>query len=124
MGEFAHLGFGELPDVVTNAQFERWPKAGKITRPSDGKSQVRGLHPEPGQDNDTRLPYAGAVTSLVALKQATYVREDYPKTARPCVSISTCAPRSAGKFLQSIQQDPGIFLTKGEVVGVSKTATA
>jgi quinone-modifying oxidoreductase subunit QmoB len=36
-GEFAHLGFGELPDVVTNATFEAMAKAGKITRPSDGK---------------------------------------------------------------------------------------
>jgi quinone-modifying oxidoreductase subunit QmoB len=36
-GEFAHLGYGELPDVVTNHQFEEIAKAGKITRPSDGK---------------------------------------------------------------------------------------
>jgi quinone-modifying oxidoreductase subunit QmoB len=36
-GEFAHLGYGELPDVVTNHQFEEIAKAGKIIRPSDGK---------------------------------------------------------------------------------------
>jgi quinone-modifying oxidoreductase subunit QmoB len=36
-GEFAHLGFGELPDVVTNATFEAMAKTGQITRPSDGK---------------------------------------------------------------------------------------
>ena len=36
-GEFAHLGYGELPDVVTNHQFEEIAAAGKIMRPSDGK---------------------------------------------------------------------------------------
>jgi quinone-modifying oxidoreductase subunit QmoB len=35
--------------------------------------------------------------------------------------ISTCAhPVCRKAFYKSIQQDPGIFLTKGEVVGVSK----
>ncbi|MCK7466794.1 MAG: hypothetical protein MZU91_00675 [Desulfosudis oleivorans] len=36
-GEYAHLGFGATPDVVTNAQFEEIAAAGKIKRPSDGK---------------------------------------------------------------------------------------
>ena len=35
--EFAHLGFGASPDVVTNAQFEKLAAAGKIVRPSDGR---------------------------------------------------------------------------------------
>jgi len=33
----AHLGFGELKDVVTNSQFEQIAAQGKITRPSDGR---------------------------------------------------------------------------------------
>jgi quinone-modifying oxidoreductase, subunit QmoB len=37
------------PDVVTNAQFEALAKKGKIVRPSDGKSQIGGLYPEPRQ---------------------------------------------------------------------------
>ncbi|MEW5908818.1 MAG: FAD-dependent oxidoreductase, partial [Thermodesulfobacteriota bacterium] len=32
--EFSHLGFGVIPDVVTNQQFEKIAKSGKITRPS------------------------------------------------------------------------------------------
>ncbi|MBI5063256.1 MAG: CoB--CoM heterodisulfide reductase iron-sulfur subunit A family protein, partial [Desulfatitalea sp.] len=34
---YAHLGVGQSPDVVTNAQFEAIAKKGKIVRPSDGK---------------------------------------------------------------------------------------
>ena len=33
-GDYSHLGYGELPDVVTNDQFEAIAKAGKIIRPS------------------------------------------------------------------------------------------
>ncbi|MCK7503847.1 MAG: hypothetical protein MZV70_06890 [Desulfobacterales bacterium] len=48
-GEFAHLGFGALPDVVTNAQFEEIAAAGKIKRPSDGqRGQVGRVRAEPG----------------------------------------------------------------------------
>jgi quinone-modifying oxidoreductase subunit QmoB len=61
------------------------------------------------------------VTSLVALKQATYVREDYPDTGKAYVFYQHMrTPGLQENFYKSIQQDPGIFLTKGEVVGVSK----
>ncbi len=121
-GEFAHLGFGELPDVVTNATFEAMAKTGRITRPSDGKNAESVVFIQsPGQDNDTDFEYAGAVTSLVALKQATYVREDYPDTGKAYVFYQHMrTPGLQENFYKSIQQDPGIFLTKGEVVGVSK----
>jgi hypothetical protein len=65
------------------------------------------------------------VTSLVALKQATYVREDYPDTGKAYVFYQHMrTPGLQENFYKSIQQDPGIFLTKGEVVGVSKTVPA
>jgi len=121
-GEFSHLGFGELPDVVTNATFEKMAQAGKITRPSDGKRAESVVFIQsPGQDNDTDFDYAGAVTSLVALKQATYVREDYPDTGKAYVFYQHMrTPGLQENFYKSIQQDPGIFLTKGEVNGVSR----
>jgi len=97
-------------------------KTGHITRPSDGKKAESVVFIQsPGQDNDTDFEYAGAVTSLVALKQATYVREDYPDTGKAYVFYQHMrTPGLQENFYKSIQQDPGIFLTKGEVVGVSK----
>ena len=77
-GEFAHLGYGELPDVVTNHQFEEMAAGGQITRPSDGQEAKSVVFIQsPGQGDDKDFAYAGAVTSLVALKQAKYVRDDY-----------------------------------------------
>ncbi len=124
-GEFAHLGYGELPDVVTNATFEQIAKAGKVTRPSDGKeAQSVVFIQSPGQGNDTDFDYAGAVTSLVALKQATYVREDYPEDGRAfvfCQHMRT--PGLQENFYKTVQQDTGIFLTKGEVTSVSSNGS-
>jgi quinone-modifying oxidoreductase subunit QmoB len=75
---FAHLGYGEIPDVVTNSQFEEIAANGKITRPSDGQAAKSVVFIQsPGKDDDSDFEYAGSVTSLVALKQAKYVREDY-----------------------------------------------
>jgi len=120
-GEFAHLGYGQLADVVTNHQFEEIAAAGKITRPSDGREAKSVVFIQsPGQGDDKDFAYAGAVTSLVALKQAKYVREDY---ADGKAYVFYQHMRTLGlteNFYKNIQQDAGIFLTKGEVTGVSK----
>jgi len=120
-GEFAHLGYGENPDVVTNYQFEEIAAAGKITRPSDGKEAKSVVFVQsPGQGDDKDFVYTGAVTSLVALKQAKYVREDYADGKAFVVYQHMRTVGLTENFYKSIQQDHGIFLTKGEVTGVSK----
>jgi quinone-modifying oxidoreductase subunit QmoB len=120
-GAFPHLGFGELPDVVTNAQFEAIAKEGKIKRPSDGKdAQSVVFIQSPGNGSDNDFEYAGSVTSMVALKQAKYVREDFTEGKAYVFYQHMRTPGLNENFYKSIQQDPGIFLTKGEVVSVSK----
>ena len=120
---FAHLGFGKLPDVVTNCQFEEMASKGRITRPSDGseaKSVVFIQSPGKG-DDDSDFDYTGSITSLVSLKQAKYVREDYPDDGKAYIFYQHMrTPGLQENFYKSIQQDVGIFLTKGSVVSVSK----
>jgi quinone-modifying oxidoreductase, subunit QmoB len=119
--EFAHLGFGELPDVVTNTQFEEIAAKGKVTRPSDGKEAKSVVFVQsPGKGSDNDFAYAGSVMSLVSLKQAKYVREDYADGKAYVIYQHMRTPGLMENFYKSIQQDPGIFLTKGEVVSVSK----
>ncbi len=119
---YAHLGVGQSPDVVTNAQFEAIAKKGKIVRPSDGKAAKSVVFVQsPGQDkDDSDFDYAGAVTSLVSLKQAKYVREDYEDGKAYVFYQHMRTPGLNENFYKSIQQDPGIFLTKGNVLKVSK----
>jgi len=120
-GELDHLGYGRLPDVVTNSQFEEMAAAGKITRPSDGREAKSVVFIQsPGQGDDSDFAYTGAVTSLVALKQARYVRDDYTDGKAYVFYQHMRTVGLAENFYKSIQQDPGIFLSKGEVTAVSK----
>ena len=117
----AHLGYGEIADVVTNTQFEEMAAAGKIKRPSDGKEAKSVVFIQnPGQGSDADFEYCGSVTSMVALKQAKYVREDYQDGKAYIFYQHMRTPGLSENFYKSMQQDPGIFMTKGDVVQVSK----
>ncbi|MGD8837499.1 MAG: FAD-dependent oxidoreductase [Desulfobacteraceae bacterium] len=119
---YAHLGYADNPDVVTNAEFESIAKAGRITRPSDGKEakSVVFIQSPEKDDNDSDFSYAGAVTNMVSLKQAKYVREDYTDGKAYLFYQHMRTPGLSEYFYKSLQQDPGIFLTKGNVVSVAK----
>jgi quinone-modifying oxidoreductase subunit QmoB len=123
-GEFAHLGLGQTPDVVTNFQFEEIAAKGKIVRPSDGKAAKSVVFIQsPGNGDDSDFAFTGAVTSSVALKQAKYVREDYADGKAFIFYQHMRTPGLSENFYKNIQQDPGIFLTKGEVTGVAKSGS-
>lgn len=121
-GEFTNLGYGASPDVVTNHQFEQMAASGPVTRPSDGKaakSVVFIQSPNLAEKSDTDFDFAGAVTSMVALKQAKYVREDYEDGKAYVIYQHMRTPGMYEYFYKSLQQDPGIFMTKGQVANVS-----
>jgi len=122
--EFAHLGLGEIPDVVTNWEFEEIAAKGKIIRPSDGKEAKNVVFIQsPDKEDDKDFNYGGSVTSLVSLKQAKYVREDYDDGKAYIIYQHMRTPGLQENFYKSIQQDVGIFLTKGTVAGVSKNGS-
>ncbi|HHP7234137.1 MAG TPA: FAD-dependent oxidoreductase [Desulfobacterales bacterium] len=117
---YAHLGV-DLPDVVTNAEFEVIAKNGKITCPSDGREAKSVVFVQsPGKEEDQDFEYAGGVTSLVALKQAKYVREDYPEDGKAYIFYQHMrTPGLSELFYKAVQQDEGVFMTKGSVLRVS-----
>ncbi len=120
--EFPHLAWGN-PNVVTNVQFEEMAKQGKVKRPSDGKeAKTMAFVLSPGgKDDDADFPYASAVTSLVALKQAKYVREDNPEDGKAYVFYQHMrTPGQYEFFYKGLQDDPGIFLAKGAVTEVKE----
>ena len=120
--ELGHLGLGKNADVVTNHQFEEIAAKGKIVRPSDGKEAKSVIFIQgPGKGDDSDFDFTGSVTSLVALKQAKYVREDYPDGKAHIIYQHMRTPGLWENFYKSIQQDEGIFLTKGDVVSVGQS---
>ncbi|MBF0099269.1 MAG: FAD-dependent oxidoreductase [Desulfobacterales bacterium] len=124
--DYPYLGIGNTPDIITNHQFEQIALKGKIVRPSDGqeaKSVVFIQSPSKDGD-DSDFDYCGAVTSLVALKQAKYVREDYPEDGKAYIVYQHMRTPGFGENIyKSIQQDNGIFLTKGRVVQVAQNGS-
>jgi quinone-modifying oxidoreductase subunit QmoB len=118
----AHLGYGDNADVITNTEFETIAKAGKIIRPSDGQAakSVVFIQSPDKDENDSDFAYAGAVTNMVSLKQAKYVRDDYDDGKAFIFYQHMRTPGLSEYFYKSMQQDPGVFLTKGNVVSVSK----
>jgi quinone-modifying oxidoreductase subunit QmoB len=117
---YGYLGYGQFPDVVTNVAFEEMAGQGKILRPSDGKPATSvAFIQSPGQGTDDDFPYTGFVTSMVALKQAKYVREDNPEGKAYIFYQHMRTPGQYEYFYKSAQQDEGIFLTKADVVGVT-----
>ena len=129
--KYEHLGI-DLDDVVTNDEFEKIASKGKIVRPSDGKEAKNVVFIQsPGKDeDDADFEYTGSVTSQVALKQARYVRDDYQDGKAYIIYQHMRTPGLQEYFYKSMQQEDGIFMTKGAVTevapqgnGLSVTAT-
>ncbi|MEH0022410.1 MAG: hydrogenase iron-sulfur subunit [Desulfobacter sp.] len=118
--DYEHLSL-DNPDVVTNDEFELIAGKGKIVRPSDGKEAKNVVFIQsPGKDeDDADFEYTGSVTSQVALKQARYVRDDYADGKSYIIYQHMRTPGLQEYFYKSMQQEDGIFMTKGAVTEVA-----
>ena len=121
VSEYEHLGVSSQ-NVLTNAEFEAMAGKGKITRPSDGKpvESVAFIQSPGGAGHDKDFPYCNSVTSLVALKQAKYVREDNPNGKAYILYQHMRTPGNMELFYKAAQNDDGIFLTKANVMKVEE----
>jgi len=118
-----HLGYGRCPNVITNVQMEEMAATGEITRPSDGKPATRVVFIQcAGSRDKDHLPYCSAVCCRVSLKQAMWVRELNPEAQAFVLYKDIRSPGQYEDFYKRTQEDAGIFLTKGEVVGVEESA--
>lgn len=117
---FEKLGYGQYPDVITSVELEELATKGKIKRPSDGKDvNAIAFIDCPNQDADHPLLFSSTVASLVALKQAQYLRQTNPDGKAYIFYENMRTPGQYEKFYQNMQDDPGVFLSKGTPVGVS-----
>jgi quinone-modifying oxidoreductase subunit QmoB len=118
--KLGHLGFGASPDVITGTDLEAMAAKGAITRPSDGKPAKSVLFIQcAGSRDANHLPYCSATCCASSLRQALYVRERNPEAAVTIVYRDMRMPGQNEFFYQRAQEDPGIFLTKGDVTAVA-----
>lgn len=112
---YEHLGHGKLKNVVTNAEFEKLAKEGQVP------AKVAFVQSPGASENDYDFPYSNSVTSMVALKQAQYVRQDNPDGHAYIVYQHMRTPGHMEMFYKAAQNDDGIFLTKAAVTSVSES---
>ncbi|MEM0350507.1 MAG: CoB--CoM heterodisulfide reductase iron-sulfur subunit A family protein [Archaeoglobaceae archaeon] len=120
-----NLGYGKFKNVVTNMEFERiaspnGPTKGKIlTR--DGKPINSIAFAQcAGSRDENHLPYCSAVCCLASLKQATYVREQYPEAKIYIFYIDIRAFGRYEDFFAKVAREKNIELIKGKVAKVEE----
>jgi quinone-modifying oxidoreductase subunit QmoB len=119
-GAYARYGLGSARDVVRSDRFEAIARTGSITRPSNGKKAERIAILLCDAEDDPALPYGGAVASLVALKQALYVRELNPDAIAYIFYRDLQALGLYEYFYRRVQSDPGIMLCQGKRFGIEQ----
>jgi len=115
VSEYEHLGYGSIDKVVTNVEFEKLAKEGKVPE------NVVFIQSPGGKDDDKDFPYCNSVTSMVALKQAQYVCKDNEEGKAYVLYQHMRTPGSQELFYKSAQQNDGIFLTKAAVTKVEES---
>jgi len=119
--KYATYGLGKHPNVVTSMDLEAMAAKGMISRPSDRRPATRvAFLLCDGEGDDAHLPYGGNVSSLVALKQATYVRQQSADASAYIFYGDMQTPGQYEYFYKSVQADPGILLSQGQVRGVGE----
>jgi quinone-modifying oxidoreductase, subunit QmoB len=120
---FARYGLGTLADVITSIDMEAMAARDRLTRPSDGSRVTRvAILACDGPDDSANLPYTGSVTSMVALKQAMYVREADPDAIVFVVFEDMQTPGRDELYYRRVQEDAGVFLVRGHVTNVGEDA--
>ncbi len=122
------LGFNESADVISNVMMERLaapdgPTRGKITRPSDGREAKRVAFVQcAGSRDRNHLAYCSAICCLGSLKQASYVRDQYPDSEVYIFYIDIRAPGITEDFYHRIWGDEHVTFIKGKVAKVEEDA--
>jgi quinone-modifying oxidoreductase subunit QmoB len=117
-----NLPYGEVEDVILNVDLEEMVKTqGKITRPSDGREVKNIAFIQCGGMRDkAHHSYCSSICCLTSLKQALYLREG-DDTAKAYIFYEFLrTPGQYEDFYRRAQDDPGVFLTKGEVADVAR----
>jgi quinone-modifying oxidoreductase subunit QmoB len=119
--KLTHLGFGTCENVVTNETIEELALKGTIVRPSDGRPvKSAAFILCAGSRDESHLPYCSSTCCIESLKQAKYLRLQDKDAKAYLIYKDMRTPGHYEFFYKSMQEDEGLFLTKGEVGSVSE----
>ena len=121
-----NLGFGKIPNVITNVIMERLasdngPTGGTIQRPSDKKEITKiGFVQCAGSRDENHLPYCSTICCMASMKQATYIREQYPEAEVHMFYIDVRSPGRWEDFYVARQGDEKIHFHRGKVARITE----
>ncbi len=127
-GRIDYLGFGAHANIITNVMMERLaavdgPTQGRIVRPSDGKPPRSVAFVQcAGSRDQNHLPYCSGVCCTASLKQASYLRAQYPDARITMFYIDIRTPGELENFAAKAVAETGIELIKGKVGKVEESA--
>lgn len=125
-GKLDNLGFGVYPNVITNMMMERLASP---YGPTNGKIKIPNLDLDikevafvqcAGSRDENHLEYCSSVCCLASMKQATYIREQYPETKIHIFYIDLRANGILEDFYNRTKEDPKIEFHRGKVAKVIK----
>ena len=123
-----NLGFGQIKNVITNVIMERLsavtgPTQGKILRPSDQKEPTRiGFVQCAGSRDENHLPYCSTICCMASMKQATYIREQYPDAEIYLFYIDVRTPGRWEDYYVTKQNDEKFHFHRGKVAKITEGA--
>jgi len=122
-----NLGFGAVPNVITNMMMERiaapnGPTGGKIVRPSDGKEVKNVAFVQcAGSRDENHLAHCSYICCLASLKQASYVRELYGDSKAKIFYIDIRTPGLyENRFYTKLKADANVSFLKGKVAKIEQ----
>ncbi|MGC8578799.1 MAG: FAD-dependent oxidoreductase [bacterium] len=119
-----NLKYGIYKNVIRNVEMERLaspngPTKGKILRPSD-KKEIKSIAfvQCAGSRDENHLGYCSSICCLASMKQATYVRNQYPDADVYIFYIDIRATGRFEDFYTKVQADNKISFIKGKVAKI------
>lgn len=124
-----YLGFGKLPNIITNIQMERLassngPTGGRILRPSDSAElQSVAFVQCAGSRDENFLEHCSGVCCLGSLKHVHYIRKQYPDAQIYVFYIDIRSPGRLEDFFAEVQKDSKVTFIKGKVAKITSSHT-
>jgi quinone-modifying oxidoreductase subunit QmoA len=124
--KLTNLGAGQIQNCINNMQMERLaapsgPTQGKILRPSDGRPPRKVAFVQcAGSRDENHLSYCSYICCMASLKQAKYLRDQYPDAEATIFYIDLRTPGRYENFAQDVLNDPHVKTVKGKVAAVEE----
>ncbi|NCC24396.1 MAG: CoB--CoM heterodisulfide reductase iron-sulfur subunit A family protein [Deltaproteobacteria bacterium] len=127
--KLTNLGAGQVKNCISNMQMERLasangPTSGRILRPSDKTAPKKVAFVQcAGSRDENHLHFCSYICCMASLKQASYLREQYPDSMAYIYYIDLRTPGRYDDFAKKILSDPGVRAVKGKVAKVEEVGS-